>query len=275
MPSIDCGKELYAEPAGPVKTSSLLQEQIFETTLEDANLVGNIYFSNYYLWQGRVRDNFLNKIAPEFFSGSGEKGELRCINCKVNHMSEAMPFDRIAVRMHRSAVFKRGLNFYFDCYRITADGKRHKLGYGEHEAVWFAPNKEGKWVSAELPLALRSAIVPKDKPINSSYTPLRQSGKNDKYDVIIVGSGIGGLTAGALLTKRGRRVLVVEQHDKPGGFCTSWERFIKHKNKKLRFVFDAGVHDISDLSASARTWYRRSYRMASNGPRVCFQGFPN
>jgi hypothetical protein len=186
IPNVDSGKELYPEPAGPVKNSSLLQEQIFETTLEDANLVGNIYFSNYYIWQGRVRDNFLNKIAPEFFSGSGKKGELRCINCKVNHMSEAMPFDGIAVRMYRSTVFERGLNFYFDYYRITADGKRHKLGYGEHEAVWFAPNKEGKWVSAELPLALRSAIVPKDKPIRSSYTPLRQSGKNDKYDVIVV-----------------------------------------------------------------------------------------
>ena len=51
VPNIDFGKELFSEPAGPVITSSLLQEQIFGTTLEDANLVGNIYFSNYYIWQ--------------------------------------------------------------------------------------------------------------------------------------------------------------------------------------------------------------------------------
>jgi len=31
----------------------------------------------------------------------------------------------------------------------------------------------------------------------------------DEYNVIIVGSGIGSLTYGALLSKRGRRVLVL------------------------------------------------------------------
>jgi phytoene dehydrogenase-like protein len=58
-----------------------------------------------------------------------------------------------------------------------------------------------------------------------------------------------------LLAKQGKRVLVVEQHDKPGGFCTSWERFVKHKNKKLRFVFDAGVHDIAAVGYNRRIPY--------------------
>jgi prolycopene isomerase len=38
------------------------------------------------------------------------------------------------------------------------------------------------------------------------------------YDVIVVGAGIGGLTAGALLAKAGKQVLVVEQEQHPGGF---------------------------------------------------------
>ena len=37
------------------------------------------------------------------------------------------------------------------------------------------------------------------------------------YDVIIIGAGLGGLTAGAKLTKEGLRVLLLEQHDRPGG----------------------------------------------------------
>jgi phytoene desaturase len=61
------------------------------------------------------------------------------------------------------------------------------------------------------------------------------------YDVIIVGSGIGGLASGALLAKRGVRVLVLEQHAVVGGFCHSFVR--DHR----RYRFDAAVHDISGL----------------------------
>lgn len=46
----------------------------------------------------------------------------------------------------------------------------------------------------------------------------------DKYDVIVLGAGIGGITAGALLAKKGYQVLIVEQHYLPGGVCTSIKR---------------------------------------------------
>lgn len=61
------------------------------------------------------------------------------------------------------------------------------------------------------------------------------------YDVIIVGSGIGGLTSGALLARRGVKVLVLEQHAVVGGFCHSFVR------GRRRYRFDAAVHDISGL----------------------------
>lgn len=61
----------------------------------------------------------------------------------------------------------------------------------------------------------------------------------DEYDVIIVGSGIGGLTCGALLSKRGYKVLVLEQHHQVGGYCSSF--------KRRGFVFNTGVEDVSGL----------------------------
>ncbi len=45
-----------------------------------------------------------------------------------------------------------------------------------------------------------------------------------RYDAVVIGAGIGGLACGALLAKEGLEVLVVERHDRPGGFVTHYER---------------------------------------------------
>lgn len=44
------------------------------------------------------------------------------------------------------------------------------------------------------------------------------------YDVIIIGGGIGGLTAGAVLSKKGKKVLLLEQHFMVGGAATIFKR---------------------------------------------------
>lgn len=46
----------------------------------------------------------------------------------------------------------------------------------------------------------------------------------EKYDVVVVGAGIGGITAGALLAQKGLSTLVVEQHYLPGGVCSTVKR---------------------------------------------------
>lgn len=45
--------------------------------------------------------------------------------------------------------------------------------------------------------------------------------RND-YDVVIIGSGVGGLTSGALLAKEGMKVLVLEQSHRIGGCCSNY-----------------------------------------------------
>ncbi len=68
------------------------------------------------------------------------------------------------------------------------------------------------------------------------------------HDVAVVGAGIGGLTAAALLARQGAKVLVVESHDRPGGSCTSWLRKARLPGGTAgRFIFDSGVQDFSGL----------------------------
>jgi len=55
----------------------------------------------------------------------------------------------------------------------------------------------------------------------------------DKYDVIIIGAGMGGLSCGAWLAKKRLKVLVVEQNSKVGGAVSSF--------KRDGFTFDAGA----------------------------------
>lgn len=51
-----------------------------------------------------------------------------------------------------------------------------------------------------------------------SHLACRQAG----FDTIIIGSGVGGLTAAIILARAGQKVLVLEQHDVPGGWCHSF-----------------------------------------------------
>jgi prolycopene isomerase len=55
------------------------------------------------------------------------------------------------------------------------------------------------------------------------------------YDAIVVGAGLGGLTAAARLAKEGKSVLLLEQHNMTGGYATSFVRG--------RYEFEASLHE--------------------------------
>lgn len=61
----------------------------------------------------------------------------------------------------------------------------------------------------------------------------------DKYDIIIIGSGVGGLVCGALLAKEGYKICILEKNKQIGGSLQTFSR-----NK---VVFDSGVHYVGGL----------------------------
>ena len=61
----------------------------------------------------------------------------------------------------------------------------------------------------------------------------------EKYDSIIIGSGMGSLTTAAILSKEGQKVLVLERHYTAGGFT--------HIFKRKGFEWDVGIHYIGEV----------------------------
>ncbi len=78
----------------------------------------------------------------------------------------------------------------------------------------------------------------------------------EHYDVIVIGSGIGGLCLAALMSRLGRRVCVLEQHYTAGGFTHSYER--------EGFEWDVGVHYIGEVHKPHST-LRRLFDVISDG----------
>ena len=59
------------------------------------------------------------------------------------------------------------------------------------------------------------------------------------HRVVVIGAGIGGLTAGALLARRGYSVLVLDQAFVPGGCASTF--------KRRGFTFDVGATQVAGL----------------------------
>lgn len=68
--------------------------------------------------------------------------------------------------------------------------------------------------------------------------------RESHFDVIVIGSGIGGLATASLLSQvGGKRVLVVEKHFKLGGFT--------HSFRRRQYEWDAGVHYVGEMQEGA------------------------
>jgi all-trans-retinol 13,14-reductase len=76
-----------------------------------------------------------------------------------------------------------------------------------------------------------------------AFVSYKQKPIRGDYDAIVVGSGIGGLTAAAILAKRAdRRVLVLERHYTAGGMTQSFTR--------PGYEWDVGVHYVGEVGGA-------------------------
>lgn len=64
------------------------------------------------------------------------------------------------------------------------------------------------------------------------------------YDAVVVGGGIGGLTSAAILAKEGKKVLLLEQFARVGGYATAW--------KREGITVEGVLHEIDDIGVGSQ-----------------------
>jgi phytoene dehydrogenase-like protein len=65
-----------------------------------------------------------------------------------------------------------------------------------------------------------------------------------KCDCVVIGAGLGGLSAATMLARNGLGVLLLEQHNVPGGYATSFVRG--------RYEFEVALHELSGIGSPER-----------------------
>jgi len=63
----------------------------------------------------------------------------------------------------------------------------------------------------------------------------------NSYDVVVIGSGLGGLTSAAKLARAGLGVRLLERHTQPGGYATTFHR--------APYDFDVSLHELSGIGS--------------------------
>ena len=79
--------------------------------------------------------------------------------------------------------------------------------------------------------------------VRGSDRPWSHEIPDGPWDYIVIGTGIGGMAAAAMLSKLDKRVLVVEQHNIPGGFTQMF--------KRPGYRWDVGVHIVGEMTPAS------------------------
>jgi enediyne core biosynthesis thioesterase len=124
-------------------------------TLDETNLVGNVYFAHYLHWQGHCRELFLAEHTPGVLKAL-QTGELVLVTvaCAMDYYAESYALDEIDVAMSLRRAAGNRIAMDFDFRRgpvLTA--------HGTQTVACMKRNGSGL-VPAEIPAELSTALRP-------------------------------------------------------------------------------------------------------------------
>lgn len=124
-------------------------------TFEETNLVGNVYFTNYFLWQGRARELFLREHSPSTLAQL-TAGELRLVtaHASCDYVDEFVAFDEVVVRMSLNRFIPFGVSLGFEYCRVTKDAPTYEVIARGRQDIKFLRREGAGWNLFEIPKPL-------------------------------------------------------------------------------------------------------------------------
>ncbi|WP_107657241.1 acyl-CoA thioesterase [Nocardia suismassiliense] len=131
---------------------------------EETNLVGNVYFVNYFRWQGRCREMFLVEHAPDVLDEINRDLKLFTIKCECEYFAELTAFQRLTIRMTLVDLTQTQIEFAFAYLEIDdRTGTEHLVARGRQRVACMRGN--GTRVEpTRVPESLRRALEPYAEP---------------------------------------------------------------------------------------------------------------
>lgn len=160
--NLTLGDKIFEDNIEAKQRKPVISKEIMTST-GNSNFIGNIYFANYGEWMGHVRDVFFNKVLNKHFKQNDVKGEWLCINCSINYLREAMPYDNILVNMYVDAIYQSGIELSFSYYLLKNQKMFKKLAVGKHKMIWAKRDRDNNPIALDLPNNISNILQEKNR----------------------------------------------------------------------------------------------------------------
>jgi len=131
-------------------------EYRFQVSFEETNVVGNVYFANYFVWQGKCREAFLAKYAPRVLQDFAEGHGMITKESACEFFEESFAFNQLCIRMSLLKLNRTSITMGFEYYREEEGGEAVLLARGQQSTIWASPGQK----IAMLPDYLYEAVKP-------------------------------------------------------------------------------------------------------------------
>ncbi|MEN5231548.1 acyl-CoA thioesterase [Sphingobacterium faecium] len=128
-------------------------EYRFISTFEETNVVGNIYFANYVVWQGKCREHFLYEYCPDIIKEINNGLALITLDLSMEYISQLFAFDHVVMRMYLEGNSSSRLLMSFEYFKINSENDWELIAKGTQSTLAMR-EKDGKLSPCEFPNSL-------------------------------------------------------------------------------------------------------------------------
>ncbi|WP_158624775.1 acyl-CoA thioesterase [Gynurincola endophyticus] len=115
----------------------------FDVLLENTNMVGNVYFSNYFSWMGKIREQFILEHYPETIDMLSKNSlALITLSCNCTFYDELFAGEKVEMRMYLESLKSYKVKMKIEYYKSNDKQISKLAAIGFHEIGCFVKEND-------------------------------------------------------------------------------------------------------------------------------------